>query len=264
MSHGHMGRTGGPSTPHRGQYIGGCGKDKGCKKGWHVGGKGGKTEDDAHISLSRKLTWILRHGPAVAHVKIDNQGWVDVAQLLQSPVMRAFKPSVHMIRHIVVTCKKQRFELKDSNDGKVLIRATQGHSIEQVDDSAHTPITGPGDLGGKQEVVHGTCLGAWMKIRQGGLNTMGRNHIHFCTGLPGSGANSANSTMRKSADVAIFVDVASAITAGIEFLQSSNGVVLTKGEQGDWRHLPHTLIHPSRMARQSSGTSIRQAEWRPH
>ena len=95
------------STPHRGQYFGACGKDKGCKKGWHVGGKGGKTEEDAHfMSLSRKLTWILRHGPAEAHVEIDNQGWVDVAQLLQSPVMRAFKPSVHMIRHIVVTCRK--------------------------------------------------------------------------------------------------------------------------------------------------------------
>ena len=85
------------------------------------------TEEDAQVlNLSRTLIRILRHGPADAHVKIDNQGWVDVAQLLQSPVMRAFKPSVHMIRHIVVTCKKQRFELKDSNDGKVWIRATQG------------------------------------------------------------------------------------------------------------------------------------------
>ena len=122
-----MGRTGGPSTPHRGQYFGGCGKDKGCKKGWHVGGKGGKTEEDAHfMSLSRRLIFILRHGSEDAQVKMDNKGWVDVVQLLQSPVVRALKPSVHTIRNIVVTCKKQRFELKDSNDGKVWIRATQG------------------------------------------------------------------------------------------------------------------------------------------
>ena len=82
---------------------------------------------------------------------------------------------------------------------------------------------------------------------------MGRNHIHFCTGLSGSGADSANSTMRKSADVAIFVDGASAITAGIKFFQSRNGVVLTKGEQGtfptrlftrvEWLGNPRALLY---------------------
>ena len=45
------------------------------------------------MSLSRKLTWILRHGPVEAHVEIDNQGWVDVAQLIASSEgVQAFDP----------------------------------------------------------------------------------------------------------------------------------------------------------------------------
>ena len=71
---------------------------------------------------------------------------------------------------------------------------------------------------------------------------MGRNHIHFATGLP-SGFKSlvdqdvstvaapVISGMRKSSTVLIFVDIAKAMEAGVKFWRSDNGVVLSEGDE---------------------------------
>ncbi|CAJ1344176.1 unnamed protein product, partial [Effrenium voratum] len=80
---------------------------------------------------------------------------------------------------------------------------------------------------GQEQVVHGTFLRHWLKIRSEGLRKMSRNHIHLCLGLPGSGVVSG---MREDCNVAIFVNLAAAMEQGVKFMQSSNGVILTPGE----------------------------------
>ncbi|CAJ1431016.1 unnamed protein product [Effrenium voratum] len=60
---------------------------------------------------------------------------------------------------------------------------------------------------GQEQVVHGTFLRHWLKIRSEGLRKMSRNHIHLCLGLPGSGVVSG---MREDCNVAIFVNLAAA------------------------------------------------------
>lgn len=73
---------------------------------------------------------------------------------------------------------------------------------------------------------------------------MDRNHIHFSTGLPVSKPststpkpeasereNAVKSGMRGDAELLIYVDVAASMDAGILWWMSSNGVVLTEGDE---------------------------------
>lgn len=62
---------------------------------------------------------------------------------------------------------------------------------------------------------------------ENGLNRMKRNHIHMACGIPGE--DEVISGMRGSCQAVIYIDVASAMAAGIKFFKSSNGVILTQG-----------------------------------
>ena len=226
----------------------------GKRRGKGKKGKGGISESSSCHNLSRKLSRILRHLAEEVGLHVDRRGWVDVAELLRSPPFRSDTCDLPAIRRVVETCEKKRFELWEEHHGLAWIRATQGHSMFRVDNSAHAPISGPRDLAGKTEVVHGTCLAAWMGIRNVGLKSMKRNHIHFCLGLPGSGVISG---MRDSADVVISVDLARAIRAGVDFVKSTNGVILTKGSHGilsttffnrvEWLGNPRVTLYDRRM-----------------
>ena len=79
---------------------------------------------------------------------------------------------------------------------------------------------------------------------------MGRNHIHFASGLPAGFTPFSNSTpgetaeggekeatapvisgMRKNSSVLVYVDIDAALAAGIKFFLSENGVILTEGDE---------------------------------
>merc|ERR1711934_895831 len=68
----------------------------------------------------------------------------------------------------------------------------------------------------------------WEAIRDGGLNRMGRQHIHFALGEKGQ----VKSGMRGTCDLLIYIDLAAALADGIEFLVSANGVMLSPGVDG--------------------------------
>lgn len=59
---------------------------------------------------------------------------------------------------------------------------------------------------------------------------MQRDHIHMATGLPGDGQ--VISGVRRESDVFLKINVRRAISDGIEFLRSGNGVILTAGRNG--------------------------------
>lgn len=77
-------------------------------------------------------------------------------------------------------------------------------------------------------VVHGTYFRSWPAIRATGLSPMGRQHIHLATGLPDEGG--VVSGMRKSSELLIYIDLATAVADGIEFFLSKNRVILTPGD----------------------------------
>jgi 2'-phosphotransferase len=67
-----------------------------------------------------------------------------------------------------------------------------------------------------------------LSIKHSGLNKMSRNHIHFCSGLPGDDS-AVISGFRGSSDVAIVIDARKAIADGIKFYRSENNVILSSG-----------------------------------
>jgi 2'-phosphotransferase len=63
---------------------------------------------------------------------------------------------------------------------------------------------------------------------------MGRNHIHMASGKPKE--DGVISGMRVSSSVLIYIDFENALSSGIKFYKSSNGVILSPGN--DLRVIP--------------------------
>lgn len=61
---------------------------------------------------------------------------------------------------------------------------------------------------------------------------MERQHVHFATGLPESGA--VVSGMRKNVDTIIELDLPAAMEAGLKFYRSVNGVILCPGDDAGY------------------------------
>ncbi|KAI8966982.1 hypothetical protein BDF20DRAFT_830411 [Mycotypha africana] len=185
------------------------------------------TNPNDTIQLSKKLSYVLRHGAVKENISILPSGFVAIKDLLSHPKFR--KVSFENIRHVVDNNDKNRYELMHNEDeDEWYIRACQGHSIAHIDtkqllDEITEPINMP--------VVHGTSLKAWKEgIKDKGLSTMGRNHIHFATGLPDDPITIPG--IRKSSEVLIFIDVEKARKGGVVFYKSKNNVILSDGVDG--------------------------------
>src|SRR5271156_954324 len=90
------------------------------------------------------------------------------------------------IKDVVANNDKQRFNITsfDTPHGpQEFIRANQGHSIKSIKVEME-PILSTEKY---PTIVHGTDQKAWLSILHDpkGLRRMGRNHIHFATGLLG-------------------------------------------------------------------------------
>lgn len=193
------------------------------------------------VVLSKQLSWLLRHGLDKSGLEIRSDGYVRLDKLvypfialtnvyLSHPKFRQY--TLDEIRHVVDTNDKQRFNITslETPDGlKEFIRANQGHSIKAIKVEME-PITSPTDC---PTVIHGTNPQAWALIAKDpkGLKRMGRNHIHFASGLIGE--DGVISGMRYSATVLIYLDLEKALKDGIQFFRSENGVVLTEGVKGE-------------------------------
>ena len=184
------------------------------------------------------MTWVLRHGATEVGLAMDDAGFVALEDLLQIPQLKSSRVTVDMAKDIVATCPKQRFKLEERDDGKLYIRASQGHTIKQLDDKALLkPVLSAAQF---PHVMHGTYYTAWEKIlASGGLSKMTRNHIHFAPAMPG--IDGVISGMRGSCQLLVFVDLASMLSDGIPVYESDNGVILTAGV-GDTGMLPLKYI----------------------
>lgn len=149
------------------------------------------------------------------------------------------------IKNAVTDNAKQRFSMKpnptlatppDPNSeapSDWVIRANQGHTIAIDSAALLTPITLEAN-NVPDTVVHGTYYGFYQQILDsGGLKKMGRNHIHFSTGLPEDGKG-VISGMRSDAEILIYIDIRQSLEdGGTLWWLSENGVVLTEGDEND-------------------------------
>ncbi|XP_063046740.1 tRNA 2'-phosphotransferase 1 [Engraulis encrasicolus] len=190
------------------------------------GGRGGHgREGTPDVRLSKSLSYVLRHGAMKMGLQISSDGFLYVDDLLAHPQFGSF--SVADVERVVASNDKQRFKLRNHpEDGRLQIRANQGHSLQVADLELRALRPDAPDC--PPEGIHGSYMKHWPSIRTQGLNRMGRTHIHLAPGLPGEGG--VISGMRKNCDMAIYINVPKALSAGIPFFWSENGVLLTPGD----------------------------------
>lgn len=177
-----------------------------------------KTSVPISVQVSKSLSYLLRHGAQKEGLKMSKDGWVLLDEILQRKDFK--KVDEKMIKDIVANNDKQRFALKTEN-GKLYIKANQGHSIKSVEIELEELKKAP------TVCIHGTYSEFLSAIEKEGLCKMSRQHIHMAEGLPGD--NGVISGMRKSCDIIIYLDVESAMKDGIKFYKSPNGVILSPG-----------------------------------
>jgi len=172
----------------------------------------------------------LRHLAREKGIAIDSQGWVLMDEALrfvntvdQDDPWEGGPVTLEQIRAVVSNSDKQRFAIWEREP--LMIRASQGHTMQGID-----PDLDPVDLSETPLALHGTYYEAWGLIKTEGLNKMSRNHIHLAKDLPGE--SGVISGMRGNCQVLIWVDLVKANAAGIRFMQSANGVILSEGMQG--------------------------------
>ncbi|KAJ8405184.1 hypothetical protein AAFF_G00321750 [Aldrovandia affinis] len=203
----------------RGRIGGGGGGGGGRGRHGHRGG------EDRDVRLSKSLSFALRHGAAQMGLDMSSDGFILVEDLLSHPQFRSF--SLEDLESVVANNDKQRFKLRaHPEDGRLQIRANQGHSVQVTDLELRAVQPDAPDC--PREAVHGSYLQHWPSIRSQGLRRMKRTHIHLAPGLPGGGG--VISGMRKNCDLVIYIDLHKAMTDGIPFYWSENRVLLTPGD----------------------------------
>lgn len=77
-------------------------------------------EDDERTAISKKLSWILRHGAKTVRCPIDEDGWVKFSDLLKAEIMEDVSEDKLMNVIAESNLQKARYELKNGPDGRVI------------------------------------------------------------------------------------------------------------------------------------------------
>ncbi|SCU66363.1 phosphotransferase, putative [Trypanosoma equiperdum] len=182
------------------------------------------------VTYSKALSRILRHGADKMKITISDAGYVLADDLVRCAPFSNDKAALTHLAWVVYSNDKKRFKMAYDENRRVYIRANQGHSLSGINPEL-VPITSETQV---PFAVHGTYYSAWERIRGCGyLSTMGRQHIHFAKGMPGS--DGVISGMRNTSEVLLVLDVPLLLKESVELWESANGVLLTPGVSGTGR-----------------------------
>lgn len=118
--------------------------------------------------LSKEVSYALRHAPWEYELELDEEGWVDVAQLLFS--LRLTKEWQDLREEdLYVMIKKSDKKRHEIVDGK--IRALYGHSISQ---RIIKEVKAPPEI-----LYHGTARRFIDAIKEKGLLPQNRQYVHL-------------------------------------------------------------------------------------
>ena len=121
-------------------------------------------------SVSKFLSLILRHSPETIGLKLDENGWADVEELIVKCNNRGSQNQMtaELLDYVVENNDKKRFTF---NEDKTKIRASQGHSISvELDLEEAEP---------SEFLYHGTVEKFLENIKKEGLQKMSRQHVHL-------------------------------------------------------------------------------------
>ncbi|AXG68738.1 RNA 2'-phosphotransferase [Kordia sp. SMS9] len=119
-------------------------------------------------SISKFLSYVLRHHPGKLGITLDENGWTSVAVLLEKINVEPYSLSMQELEDVVAMNNKKRFAF---NENKTMIRANQGHSVDI--DLALQPKEPP------RYLYHGTVEKFINSIQEKGLIKGTRQHVHL-------------------------------------------------------------------------------------
>jgi len=158
-------------------------------------------------NLSKIISHVLRHKPEDYNLKLSEDGWVSVDELVKGIRNNVDGYSGLVNQDIIDVVSKATKKRHQINNGR--IRALHGHSLELKADSK--PLVPPTKL------FHATALKYWAEIENKGLNKMGRNFVHLSTTKQGA----IEVAEKKYKNIALLqVDAANASGDGILFYSS--------------------------------------------
>lgn len=119
-----------------------------------------------YVKLGKEVSFALRHHPERYCLDMDEQGWVDLNQLLDALKDKYGELNENDIIDLMKCSDKQRYELKDHR-----IRAYYGHSFEvKIKKEIQCPPT---------ILYHGTAQRFIDSIMEKGLQPMDRQYVHL-------------------------------------------------------------------------------------
>ena len=170
------------------------------------------TNYDKLKSISKFLSFVLRHEPQSIGLALDDAGWAKVDELLAKAAAAGRRLDRALLQQVVENNDKRRFAL--SEDG-MRIRANQGHSI---DVALGLRSVRPPDV-----LYHGTATRFLDSILAAGLDKRQRHHVHLTESL----ATAKAVGQRYGKVVLLVVDARRMAVDGHAFYCSDNGVWLT-------------------------------------
>ena len=165
-------------------------------------------------SLSKFLSYVLRHNPESIDLQVDDNGWASVEELIRKGRRDGRKISRELIQDVMKSGSKQRFMLSED---RRYIRAGYGHSIEV--DLQLRPQTPP------RKLYHGTAKDHVESILERGLQPGSRNFVH----LSADRSDARQVGSRHGTPVILTLRAARMHDEGFEFYQSETepGIWLT-------------------------------------
>ena len=180
--------------------------------------------DDERKTVSKRLSYVLRHRPDSIGIQLDDAGWAEVEHLLDGLALHGRAISMDVLREVVDTNPKRRFEFSPDNTE---IRARQGHSIGV--NLGYEPVAPP------EILFHGTPETSVASILETGLEKRRRHHVHMSTDRQ----LMIEVARRRGQPVIIQIESGKMHEAGHEFFVTANGVWLTEC-------VPPRFLHVSR------------------
>lgn len=162
--------------------------------------------------ISKFLSLILRHQPETIQLKLDENGWAEVNELITKSAKGRMHFTFKELEEVVETNNKKRFAF---NEDKTKIRASQGHSID-VDLALNT--VQPPDF-----LYHGTAETNISSILENGIEKRSRQHVH----LSADKETATKVGMRHGKPIILTIRTGDMHNDGILFYLSANNVWLT-------------------------------------
>jgi putative RNA 2'-phosphotransferase len=170
-------------------------------------------QSNSDMELGRFISLILRHKPETIGIKIDENGWAYVDELLKGINKSGKKINRDILDRIVEENNKKRYSY---NEDKTKIRANQGHSVKvDVELKEVEPL---------EKLYHGTAARFLDSIRKDGLIKQGRLHVH----LSGDEKTAFSVGKRHGKPEVLIINAQAMFEDGYKFYLSENGVWLVE------------------------------------